>query len=238
MENQTVSLGLKSTNQVRGLFHWQFISLTFIIMIVAFLFYGCGTSKAVKQNCQAVKKAYEIQKPIQVRTSKNDDRPEWTHKTSYENDGNLYFTGGFFNGSDYSVTVRCANAEALKVAIQSISQFIRAEFTEYVHGSNVGAGGVDRYVEDGIATFVDSLHMQGVRQKEVYYEEIFSRSVMQPTFNVFVMLEMGKSDYLHCKAEVLRRLRNKFSKAGEKEAKEKAERLLEELKQEAGRYGA
>jgi hypothetical protein len=230
------NLSLNSKMAVMHCFYWKLISL---IIFGIFLLTGCGTSKTVKQARQAVKDAYEVQKPIQVRTSKDDDRPEWTHKTSYEDDGNLYFTGGFFNGSDYSVTVRCANAEALKVAIQSISQFIRAEFTQYVHGSNVGAGGVDRYVEDGIATFVDSLHMQGVRQKEVYYyEEIFSPSVMQPTFNVFVMLEMGKADYLHCKAEVLRRLRNKFSKVGEKEAKEKAERLLEELKQEVRRYGA
>ena len=44
--------------------------------------------------------------------------------------------------------------------------------------------------------------------------------------------------YLHAKAEVLRRLRNKFRRAGEIEAKEKAEKLLEELKKEAGSYGA
>ena len=130
------------------------------------------------------------------------------------------------------MSVRCANAEALKVAVQSISQFIRAEFTEYVQGANTGASGVERYVEDGIATFVDNLHIQGIRQKTVYYEKMFSAYVMQPTFNTWVKLEMSKADYLKAKADALRKLRDKFSRAGEVEAKEKPERLLEELKRE------
>ena len=233
MENQGVRLSLKSTNQTRALFHWQFISIT--ILVLSFVMAGCGASKSVKQARQSVREAYEIQKPIQVRTSKDDKRPSWTKKTSFENDeGMMYFTGGFLSGADYSLTIRLANAEALKVAVQSISQFIRAEFTEYVKGSNAPGTSLDRYVEDGIATFVHNLHMQGVRQKEVYYEETFSSSVMQPAYNVFVMLEMGKVDYLHAKAEVLRKLRDKFSKAGETEAKEKAQKLLEDLKNEVG----
>jgi len=237
MENQRVKLSLISSFSVRALFHWQFISVT--ILILSFVIAGCGTSKSVKQARQSVREAYEIQKPIQVRTSKDDKRPEWTKKTSFETDeGMMYFTGGFLSGADYSLTIRLANAEALKVAVQSISQFIRAEFTEYVKGSNAPGTSLDRYVEDGIATFVHNLHMQGVRQKEVYYEEVFSPSVMQPAYNVFVMLEMGKADYLQAKAEVLRKLRDRFRKAGETEAKEKAEKLLEELKREAGQYGA
>jgi len=158
--------------------------------------------------------------------------------TSFEDEGNVYFSGGFINGSDYSVTVRCANAEALKSAVQAISQFIRAEFSMYVHGSNTGAGGVDRYVEDGIAAFSRCLHVQGLHQNEVYYEEVFSPSVMQPTFNAWVKIQMSKADYLHAKADVVQRLRDGFSRAGEKEAKEKAEELLKELKREAKSYGA
>jgi len=237
MENQAVKLSLKSTNQARALFHWQFISVT--IFVLSFVLAGCGASKVVKQNRKFVEEAYQLQKPIQVQTSKDDKRPSWTKKTSYETDeGMMYFTGGFLSGADYSLTIRLANAEALKVAVQSISQFIRAEFTEYVKGSNAPGTSLDRYVEDGIATFVHNLHMQGVRQKEVYYEETFSASVMQPAYNVFVMLEMGKVDYLHAKAEVLRKLRDKFSRAGETEAKEKAQKLLEDLKREASQYGA
>ena len=118
------------------------------------------------------------------------------------------------------------------MAVQSLGEFIRAEFTQYVQGSNTGPEGVDRYVEDGIATFVESLHMQGVRQKVVYYEETFSPTVMQPTYNVWVQLEMSIADYLKCKADALKRLRERFSREGREEAKEKAEQLLDELKRD------
>lgn len=183
MQNQEVRLSLKSNFPARVLYHWQFINL--IVLVIAFLVSGCGTSKAVKNAQQSAREAHEIQKPIQVRTSLNDKRPKWTRQTSYEtDDGLMYFTGGYLNGADYSLTIRCANAEALKVAIQSISQFIRAEFTHYVKGSNLPGREVDRYVEDGIATFTGSLHMQGLRQREIYYEEVFSPSVMSPAYNV------------------------------------------------------
>jgi hypothetical protein len=237
MKNQIVRLGLNPRNEATDWYHWGSIFITLIF--IAFLLSGCGTSKGVKQARRSVEEAYEIQKPIQVRTSLDDNRPEWTKKTSFENDeGMMFFTGGFLNGNDYSLTLKLANSEGLKILIQSISQFIRAEFTHYVKGSNAPGREIDRYVEDGIATFTDALHMQGIRQREVYYEQIFSPSVMVAAYNVFVMLEISRADYLHAKAEVLRRLRNKFSKAGEKEAKDKAESLLEKLKQEASRYGA
>jgi len=206
----------------------------FVLVLASFLV-GCSTPKRVEMAQQAVKEVYEIQKPLEVRTSKNDNRPDWTKITVFESNGNVYFTGGFMNGSDYSVTIRCANAEALKVAVQSVSQFIRAEFSEYVQGSNTGTGGVDRYIEDGIATFANNLYFQGIRQKEVYYEELFSPSIMQPTYNVFVMLELSKADYLNAKAAAVRKLHDKFSKAGELEAKEKAEKLLEKLREETRR---
>ena len=40
------------------------------------------------------------------------------------------------------------------------------------------------------------------------------------------------ADYLHAKAEALRRLRGRFERDGNVEAKEKAERMLEELKED------
>ena len=209
-----------------------FISLI-VLLVFSGLFAGCSsTPKRLKASRDAVKEAYELQKPIEVKSSKKDNRPEWTKKSSFEKDGTIHFSGGFLNGSDYSVSVRCANAEALKVAAQSISQYIRSEFSEYAQGSNTGADGVERYVEDGIAAFVDNLHIQGIKQKEVYYEETFSALIMQPTYNVFVMLEIPKADYLKTKSDVLRKLRNKLSKENEYEAKEKAEKLLEDLKKE------
>jgi len=227
MRNQVFSLNLKKL--VGILLGRPLISLTLFAMTL--LFSGCATSNSVKEAKKSVREAYEVQKPIVVNTSKEDKRPDWTKKTVFEENGSIYFSGGFLDGSDYSVTIRCANAEALKVAVQSISQFIRGEFTEYVQGSNTGTDGVERYVEDGIATLVENLHIQGVRQKEVYYEEVFSAQIMQPTFNVWVKLEMSKADYLKCKADALKRLRDRFSKEGRIEAKEKAERLLDELKE-------
>ena len=201
---------------------------------VAVLAVGCSsTPKQVRVVQDQVRAAYEMQKPLQVRTSLEDKRPEWT-KVSVSEDqdsGVIYFSGGFQNGSDYAVTILCANAEALKVAVQAISQFIEAEFSSYVHGSNTGSYGVDRYVSDGLATFADALHVQGVRQKDIYYEEMFSPQIMQPTYNVWVRLEMAKVDYLQAKAEVIRKLRSKFDKAGQKAAKEKADKLLQELKE-------
>lgn len=199
-----------------------------IVIIISLAFSGCGATKAMN-----LKEAYQIQKPIVVRTSLDDDRPQWTQNTVFELNGKIYFTGGFTDGADYAVSIRCANAEALKSAVQSISQFIRAEFSEYVHGSNSAAGeGVDRYFSDGIATFSENIQVQGIRQAELYYQEMFSPTLMQSTYNVFVKLEMSKADYLHAKASVLKKLRDRFKDEGEIEARKKAEKLLQDLKNE------
>ena len=214
--------------------------LRFVLVLVCTIwgFFGCYSStKRVRGAQDSILEAYEIQKPIEVRTSEEDSRPNWTKKTVFENDGKVYFSGGFLNGSDYSVTIRCANSEALKVALQGISQFIRAEFSSYVQGSNTDAGSVERYVEDGIATLSKNLHVQGLRQTEIYYEEMFSAALMQPSYNVWVRIEMDKADYLKAKADVLRKLRDEFAKTGQMEAKDKAEKLLEELKRELALYG-
>ena len=162
MRNQLFSLNPIKSAGVLSV--WSCISLTLLSM--SFIVSGCATSKSVKEIKKSVREAYEVQKSIVVQTSKEDKRPDWTKKTVFEENGSIYFSGGFLDGSDYSVTIRCANAEALKVAVQSISQFIRGEFTEYVQGPNTGADGVERYVEDGIAKDFDNLHIQGVRQKE------------------------------------------------------------------------
>ena len=224
MKNQKVKLSLKSNFRARVL-----LAGVLIIIIIS----GCGsTPKAVEVTRAGAQEAYEAQKAIVVRTSEDDKRPEWTKVTFAEKDGKLYFTGGFQNGSDYSLTVRCANAEAAKAAVQSISQFIRAEFSEYVQGSNATGEGVDRYVEDGIATFTECVHVQGVKQSELYYEEVFAPQVMEPAYNIWVKLEISKANYLRAKAEALRKLRDEFADAGQLEAKERAERLLEWLKGE------
>jgi hypothetical protein len=104
-----------------------------------------------------------------------------------------------------------------------------------VQGSNSDAGNIERYVEDGIATFTKNLHVQGIKQKELYWEEMLNPGAVQSTYNVWVMLEMDKADYIRAKADVLKSLRDKFAAAGQTEAKEKAEKLLEDLKEEVRR---
>jgi hypothetical protein len=180
-----------------------------------------------------MQETYELQKPVLIRTSEDDKRPKWTHNTVFEEAGKVYFTGGFLNGADYAVTIRCANAEALKNLVQAISLYIRAEFSEYVQGSNSAYDhGIERFVEDGIATFAENVHVQGIKQVALYYEELFSPALMQLSYNVYVKLEMSKADYLKAKADILRHLRDRFQSKGEIEAKEKAENLLQELKDE------
>ena len=108
MRNQLVSLNLK---KFAGIFlSPPLISLT--LFVVALVFSGCATSKSVKEAKKSVREAYEVQKPIVVQTSKEDKRPDWTKKTVFEENGSIYFSGGFLDGSDYSVTIRCANAFA------------------------------------------------------------------------------------------------------------------------------
>lgn len=209
------------------------VGIVFLCASILILLNSCGTSKLVKDHLDAMKEAHALQKPILIRTSLDDNRPDWTKKTVYEKGSVICFTGAFTDGVDYPLSIRCANAEALKNAVQSISQYIRTEFSSYVQGSNSAyGGGIDRYVSDGIATFSENIHSQGIKQAELYYEEMFSPQVMQPTYNVFVQLEMGKADYLKAKADVLRKLRDRFNADGEVEAKRKADKLLEDLKNE------
>ncbi len=144
----------------------------------------------------------------------------------------MYFSGGFLNGADYALSVRCANAEALKVAIQSISQFVRAEFSEYAQGNNSDLEGTDRYVTDGMATLATNLHIQGVRQKDIFYEEMFLPETNRIAYNVYVVLEMSQTDYRKAKMDVIRNFRDKMAAAGQLEAKQKAERLLDTLRKE------
>ena len=106
--------------------------------------------------------------------TQNSARPDWTYQTTFQENGNIYFTGGFMNGADYSLSIRCANAEAVKIAAQSISTYIRSVFSIYTHGTNSNDDGIERYVEDGIATLTNNLHVQGLRQKQVYHEEVTS----------------------------------------------------------------
>jgi hypothetical protein len=175
-----------------------------------------------------------LQKPMQIRNSLDDRRPGWTHRSSFEEKGSIFFTGGFLKGDDYSVTVRCAQAEATKIAVGSISQYIRAEFSMFTQGANNIESGTDRYIEDGIATFTRNLHIQGIQQVESYYEEMSDPVSMDTYYNAWVKLKISSADYNMARAGILKQLRDDFDRAGEIEAKEKAQRLLTELKEQIG----
>jgi hypothetical protein len=208
----------------------------FLILWILLGITGCSsTPKTDLATAPEIQKPDEIDRTDLLRASEKGIRPAWIQKTVSEKQGKLYFTGGFMNGSDYSVTIRCANAEALKVAIQGISQFIRAEFSSYAQGSNTDTGSIERYIEDGIATFANNLHVQGIRQSELYWEQMLSPGAIQSSYNVWVMLEIDKADYLKAKADVLRSLRDNLAEAGQTAAKEKAEKLLDDLKKEVRR---
>jgi len=176
---------------------------------------------------------YALHRPMVVKTSESDSLPSWTKTSVYMDEENIYFSGGFLNGADYSLTVRCANAEALKVAVGAVSQWIRAEFASHAQGSNnAGDGGVERYVEDRIAIFTKALHLQGIKQTQLYYEEVAYQGRVETGYNVFVQLTMAKSDYVRAKAEAIGRMKIGFDKEGNIEAKKKAEIILGELKKE------
>ena len=195
--------------------HSNTIVFYFFIFLVTVLLSGCSAKLASKETVQkSSSQSLEMQQAVQIKTSESDHRPAWTKQSSFEKDGNIFFTGGFLKGADYSLSVRCANAEAMKVAIQSISQFIRAEFSDYAQGNNNHSEGVNRYVADGIATLTNNIHIQGIRQKDIYYEELFLPTTNRFAYNVFVVLEMNENDHLKAKIDAILGSGIKWKKPG------------------------
>ena len=53
---------------------------------------GCSSAtKRVKGAQESTLEAYEMQKPIEVTTSEDDSRPDWTKKTVFEDEGKVFF---------------------------------------------------------------------------------------------------------------------------------------------------
>jgi len=182
-------------------------------------------------------KPLATKRPAEIRTSLNDNRPAWIHKPAFEQGDSIYFSGGFQNGGDYSMTLKIANSEALKSLLQTVGISIQAEYTAVSKGSNSIDSSIERYIEDGIATFTRNIHIQGIRQVESYYEEMHDpTNPMKPFYNAWVQLEISKADYLKAKVDILRQLRKDFHSAGEIEAKEKAQELLNDLKGQVSEF--
>ena len=194
------------------------------------LTFGCASSKIAEQKEALI----EVHKPVIVEKTGQDNRPEWTTKETYiEKDGELIYTGGIIGGADYALTLRLAKSEATKNLLESIQIKARAEFSSAIHGQNRADTDLGRYVTDAVAWTVDNLKIGGMRQREIYYEQIFDPISQSFKYNAWVQLQISRSDYLKAKTAATEKLLDKAIREKDQEAKEDALKLLEKLRQEA-----
>ena len=206
------------------------LGLTALVLAVVFLPFGCASSKMANQKEALV----EVHKPVIVEKTGQDNRPEWTTKETYiEKDGDLIYTGGIIGGADYALTLRLAKSEATKNLLESIQIKARAEFSNAIHGQNRSDTDLGRYVTDAVAWTVDNLKIGGMRQREIYYEQIFDPVSQSFKYNAWVQLQISRSDYLKAKTAATEKLLDKAVREKDQEAKENALKLLEKLRQEA-----
>lgn len=199
------------------------------VILIGFLMAGCGTSKVAKQKSTTI----ELRKPVIVEKTGKDKRPEWTsEKPFFENDQGFHVTGGYMGGTDYALTLRLAKAEATKNLLESVEIKARSEFSSAIHGRNRDDGDLGRYVTDAVAWTVENLRVRGIRQNQVYYEQIFDPVSQSFKYNSWVQLIISKPDYQKAKVDAAQRLLGKGIRQNDAEAKEKAMELLEKLRQE------
>ena len=207
--------------------NYRICALAFCISIMIF---GCGTSKIAKQKAATI----ELHKPVIVEKTGKDKRPDWTSEKPFiENDQGFHVTGGYMGGIDYALTLRLAKAEATKNLLESIEVKARSEFSSAIHGRNRDNGDLGRYVTDAIAWTVENLRVRGIRQNQIYYEQIFDPISQSFKYNSWVQLIISKTDYQKAKVDAAQRLLDKAIQEKDKEAKEKALELLEKLREEA-----
>jgi len=175
----------------------------------------------------------EMQKPIVMAKTEKDNRPEWcTKDTFWEQDGNMFYSGGYMGGADYSLSLRLAKSEAVKHLIESCSIKAREEFSHSMQGSNMSPEDIGRYVTDSVGWTVDNIHVGGIKQKELYYEEVFHPASMKPAYNAWVLLEISQQDYVKAKLSATEKLVQKTIEENNLEARQKAEEILQKLQQE------
>ena len=206
------------------------LGFVLLVLYIAFLPFGCASSKMAKQKEAII----EVHKPVIVEKTGQDNRPEWTTKETYiEKDGDLIYTGGIIGGADYALTLRLAKSEATKNLLESIQIKARAEFSSAIHGQNRTDSDLGRYVTDAVAWTVDNLKIGGMRQREIYYEQIFDPISQSFKYNAWVQLQISKPDYLKAKITATEKLLDKAIREKDQEAKENALKLLDKLRQEA-----
>jgi hypothetical protein len=170
-----------------------------------------------------------VEKPAVIeKSTDHSDRPDWVMETFAEKDGMFYFSGMVDGGHDLAVTLRQAKAEAMKNVAESIATSIRQEFAEVVEGDNQ-EDDLARWMSDGIAWAVRNINVIGAKQREVYYERIFYPMMGDATYTAFARIEMSKPDYMKSRRDALKKLRGKLVAENQKEAKERAEELLDKL---------
>jgi len=207
----------------------QFPGFIILMFPVMSLLFSCGSTKVLRQK-QAL---MEIQKSIVVQKTKQDKRPAWTtEKPFFEDEKGFYFSGGIMGGADYALTLRIAKAEATKNLLESIEIKARAEFSSVIHGQNRNDSDLGRYVTDAVAWTVDNLRVRGIRQRQIYYEQIFDPVSQAFKYNSWVQLEISKSDYAKARVDAAQKLVDKAIRENDEEAKEKALELLEKLRRE------
>ena len=153
---------------------------------------------------------------------------DWAVETFTEKDGMFYFSGMVDGGHDLAVSIRQAKTEAMKNVAESIAASIRQEFTEVDEGDNQ-EDDLARWMSDGIAWAVRNIDVIGAKQREVYYERVFYPMMGDATYTAFALIEMSKPDYMKTRRDALKKLRGKLLAENQKEAKKRAEELLDKL---------
>ena len=200
-----------------------------LLLYLSIWLMGCSSNGAIKNKAVLM----EVQRPLIMAKTGEDDRPEWTTQMAFvENDGRLIYTGGVMGGADYFLTLRLAKAEATKNLLESMEIKARQEFSSALNGSNRMDGDIGRYVTDTVAWTIDNLRIGGIKQRQIYYEQVFDPAAQSFKYNSWVQLEILKSDYTKAKVNAARRFLDKAVQENDDEARKKALEMLEKLYQE------
>jgi hypothetical protein len=137
----------------------------FILIVgIAFALTACASSAYLEQDTL----------PKTITKTGEDNRPEWTtEETFMEKDDTFFYTGGVMGGANYALTLRLAKSEATKNLLESVEIKARVEFSNALHGQNKNDRDLGRYVTDAVAWTADNLRVRGIRQKKIYYEQVF-----------------------------------------------------------------
>ena len=170
--------------------------------------------------------------PAPAVVEKPAPRPAWVEGDTFaEDDRGLYMVAAFMGGADYTMTLRLAKAEAMKNLLESVEVKARGEFSSAMHGGNRQANDIGRYVTDTVGWVVENLRVRGVRQRQVYVEQASAPGANSAKYNAWVRVEISKADYEQARLDAANRLLAKAVRDNDAEVKERACKLLEQLKE-------